>query len=1146
MQMNLIEANLVQRGSLPLPSAALVIDVRGAEDADVIDRLRIEIADLASEMKVYDVNHWRFLTEFLSFRALSPLRDEDVETIYSQQKSGQTPKIVPNSQATAGSNKEQRGLTGRIDTSTQNTQSSPFQTDLDGLGDESKPFDVFQQHIEELAYEVDRIRTNRIVAVADLNKSGIAGRSVKDATVRIIFLTEAGNRESLITAAAYSAQLKEHFRKLEREGHQPMVSTTVVCLNNSGEAGPPEELIQGLRWKGDWKHIDSLLISEQYREDAALIAGAMQTYLAELLLYVLLIIPPLRVNTSSSMQEIDTVLQIENQGSTNQPKGTWITLPQTTYLVGMAAIEHSVRWGRRWLNYGMVTKAIEVLQNRDMDDDLERRRIRSVADTWLGDWFVQIEQAIPDKIPGNIPALKAIPDAIDAAKPARATFTSNSVTPNISKTSLADMRDYQAGLLRTYSLQQDERAQMRKEMNASTVSPTLQDAVDSIPQIELRLREWEDRDPALKKGTPLVNAQLEAQQILSHPNFFSGVNGSIPRARVQLKELSNAISDFKNTHQQNTLNLSERKKQLEKRGNTMIADFEDHTKRLPLLASFPSIRGFMQGVSFLLLLGLALLVTLLFVTWVSDLIYINRDNIPFLFGVEQTLFEPLFAWIFWVVVGLVVAAITGIFGRSIFGRKRTNMEVELVFWIILCMTALSFLPFNALTRYLFDHDPINFDLLSWIHFLSYASSICLFFAVLVLLIEGVWFIWWRNRLLEMRVDIINRLRTQHAEDIEAVTHFIAETIALQILLRAGLTDGKGGPGTYYTRVDLLYKRLGEINREANDQQRLAADRLELSLRKTQPGTPANGSGQWLNLKIREEWLDIEALTDGYMRMRERMGKETEELKEFAELLLRVMGEELPIDIEQQFREKTVVGSRERHLAQVLMATLVSMAMRFSVAPQSVASMTPIIDRYENIDSQYIHQQSALTTLIDTLRKKVSEATIQPALSDSRDSTVGSMNNPEQTRANMLVATDAFATWGQMLWDNNDAKLEQTLTRSGVLAKLMEDDEYDARAVMRRLQSRTALFGRSVPNGQAGELYLLLSPSVQSRMFRQGLNIPSRLITDFPDVERLVLLYIQRYVTEPLFIPDPTDDTIALTNTVPQSAADAVAATNVAP
>ena len=123
-----------------------------------------------------------------------------------------------------------------------------------------------------------------------------------------------------------------------------------------------------------------------------------------------------------------------------------------------------------------------------------------------------------------------------------------------------------------------------------------------------------------------------------------------------------------------------------------------------------------------------------------------------------------------------------------------------------------------------------------------------------------------------------------------------------------------------------------------------------------------------------------------------------------------------------------------------------------------------------------------------------------------------------TRANTYLATDAFATWVQTLWDHKDAKLEKILTQSGVLAKLMEDDAYDARAVMRRLQTRTSLFGRSIPAGQRGELYLLLAPSVESRLFRQSLNIPSRLIIDFPDVERLLLLYIQHYVSESLFIP----------------------------
>src|SRR5438045_306712 len=98
--MDMNGSNLAQRGSLPLPSAALVIDMRNTEENDVMDRLRIEIADLASEMKVHELHHWRYLTDFLSFRTITPLRTEDVEAIRSQQKSQGTQKTSATSAKT--------------------------------------------------------------------------------------------------------------------------------------------------------------------------------------------------------------------------------------------------------------------------------------------------------------------------------------------------------------------------------------------------------------------------------------------------------------------------------------------------------------------------------------------------------------------------------------------------------------------------------------------------------------------------------------------------------------------------------------------------------------------------------------------------------------------------------------------------------------------------------------------------------------------------------------------------------------------------------------------------------------------------------------------------------------------------------------
>lgn len=125
--------------------------------------------------------------------------------------------------------------------------------------------------------------------------------------------------------------------------------------------------------------------------------------------------------------------------------------------------------------------------------------------------------------------------------------------------------------------------------------------------------------------------------------------------------------------------------------------------------------------------------------------------------------------------------------------------------------------------------------------------------------------------------------------------------------------------------------------------------------------------------------------------------------------------------------------------------------------------------------------------------------------------------PRTDTENIILATDGFATWGQLLWEHKDDKLDAALVQDGVLPKLLGDG-YDPRAVMRRLYVRTSLFGRPIQAGQPGEAYLLLAPSTQSRMFRQSLNIPSRLIIDFPDTERLLLLYIQQYIAEPLFVP----------------------------
>ena len=264
--MQMIEVNHPQLTALPLPSPALVIDTRGVEDdnENVMDRLKIEIADLANEMKTQGIHHWRYLTDFLSFWLEEPLTNEEVNSLRTQNQNDSHNNQLAGTSATAKS-----GLTGKIDPSTLKGYTHPFffqKVDDIAPLTENGPDERLQQDIQKFAEEIDRLRNNRHVAVADLEKS-MSGRSVKDPTVRILFLADAERPDSLATTAIYAAHLKKFYAKKEHPGQQPMISTAVICLNNSGEAIPSGDLNE-LLWEDGWEHLDALILTEDYRQDA--------------------------------------------------------------------------------------------------------------------------------------------------------------------------------------------------------------------------------------------------------------------------------------------------------------------------------------------------------------------------------------------------------------------------------------------------------------------------------------------------------------------------------------------------------------------------------------------------------------------------------------------------------------------------------------------------------------------------------------------------------------------------------------------------------------------------------------------------------------------------------------------------------------
>lgn len=1097
--MQLIETNLAQRGLLPLPASSLVIDMRGVNDDEVIERLNIEMADLASEMKTYNVYHWRYLTDFLSFMRVQP------SSAFEERRHAQPPLRSEYEPADYQfEDDEKLGPMGPVHP-VGSGSSIFFQDDQSEYVSGDMPFDLFEQKVDELTQEINRIRNNRIAAVADLNKAGIPGRSLRDATVRVIFLTDAERPESLKSAAIYAERIKDYYRKRERPNHQPLVSTTILCLGNSGEIGPPRKLIEGLMRNNSWDHLDTLILSEDYREDAALIAGTVQAYIAELLLYVLLIIPPFGVNAPAPE------MRLPDDG---QEPGRWVTLPPNTFIVGLAALEYSARWGRRWLSYGLAKDAAEVLTQRPFDEVMERRRIDGSVEAWFNDWRSRVQHSVPDHIPAEVSALEGVLNARRVANPGASIFIMRRFSLHIGESTVKDLHEYKNKLVSTYV--------------ATTSDPTLQESVlRSTPQIMHTLQQSESKTLAERKVSEIAALQIEAEQILSRKNFFAGATGALSRARTQLEALGKLAGEFQNDHQRNSLNpvlakeeLKDRCDKLEKKGDAMIEGLQKHLDSWPLFGAFLKLRVPMAILSIALLILVIVVGVMLGFAWLNHLLV--AKGIGFVSYLDAPILGmPTLELIGW---GLVVTlGIIGvIFERALFGYKA--LKTEVIFLVLLIASAL----FGMLVAYSISAlsssilDPVSIDFLTPLAAVPDYARFAFALAIVIIVLEALYFGWWLTHLRHEREDIVQALHAQHGRDVTDVTNYIADDVALEILKRAELVSADGNLGEYYFRVDRLRSLLEEVVKKTQMQQELAGKRLLLSQSETQEGLSMVNGSTWLNLYIRDEKLETEVLTDGYKELRRRLMTENETLREFAEFLLRNTGVEKPVEIGQSLEGRQTRINGEPRRLQILMSSLVSTTLRFSVDPLSVNSINPILDQYKSTNEYALQHMPTLSSLIQVLSKKMSQATLR---SLTNKNAVGQQRlGPDSFQ--IAMSTDAVATWSQMFWQNKNHAIDEALTQDGVLAQLMRllGRDYDPRAVMRRLLARTSLFGRSIDANRYGELYLLLAPSTQSYEFRQGLkSLKLPRIIDFPDVERMLLLGVQHYVAPPLFLPERANE-----------------------
>ena len=1093
--MQLIESAVNQRGQLPLPAAHVILDMRGVSDDRVMEWLKVEVADLASEMKSHNVYHWRYLTDFLSFMRLNPLR-EDRRSGY--QSNG------------ASDSEEAYGLMGQVHAT--GPDETIFDAELRSSDDaENMPFNLFEQRIDELIQEISRVRNNRIAAVKDLNRAAIPGRSSRDSTVRVIFLTDIDHPESLTSAALYAERLKNYYRKLDRPDHQSMLNTTVFCLGNSGESGPPTTLIRGLMRNNSWDHIDSLILTENYREDGALISGTMQAYIAELLLYVLLIIPPLPVNSFATGQGAQTG---RANGTEEQEKGQSLGLPQHTYVVGLAALEYSARWGKRWLNFGLAKDFIETLRQKSATSDRERKALEDSTINWFHDWRHRVQGTIPQDIPGDIEALRGIYRARSAADAARRPFAAYHFNFHMGQDTIEDLQTCLDGLAQTY-------------VNTSG-EPDLQESLTQAgPQILQVLREKEQEPMEERKLNTLGALQVESQQIMGHPKFFRGAAGAVARARQQLEFLASAIARFQQEHQQDELNplarkdtIENRKRSLQGTGTRLIEHLKRHIERWPFLTGTQLAKQVVAILTLLLIAFLLIAGIASGFAWLRHLIF---EKVPGVLSfLDATLLGiPLLAVIIVIAIALGLLIELTLLRPSFFEKRRIQgLYIEIMFLVTLVALGIFgwFISFSLANLANLQGDVASIQYLAWLSFMPGLGFIAFLFAVLIVLIELGYFFWWLSYLRRERQRIVNVLCSQQGRDVQDVINFIGDDLVIEMVQRAELYDSASTTttGPYYRRLTALNKLLEQLAHMTQEQQQLASDRLLLK-----GGVQSRADGVWLDLGIREEQLEKEQLTDAYKEMNQQLLKEHPTLKELARFILRMEGTESAPEIERDLRNEPGNIDSDRRRLQLFLTSLVAVSMRFAIDPLSIRNIGPISEEYQGLQEYASEELPALNFLVRTLNKYVSLSMLQSA---SRKD--GDYGRVDAGAAGNETAASAAALWGQFFWLHKKPELDQVLSPEGILYHLERQltEEYDPRAVMRRLLIHTVLFGRSLRKGQVVNAYLLLAPSQQSYHFRQGLkslNLPR--IVDFPDVERILLLGVKNYIAEPMLLPDPTLD-----------------------
>ncbi|MEO8972484.1 MAG: hypothetical protein ABI406_12885 [Ktedonobacteraceae bacterium] len=516
--------------TLPLPGAAVVIDVRDERycddhDTPLIEYLAIELEDLAAEMKLNQVPRWRHLADCIEFLRIeeTPHKTEKFEFL------------------------------------------SPEDTQMHAVRDDHVDFKLTTrvgkqipiQGREDLAKTIgrdyiDRVRNQFINAIkdtgADEQQLNMPHVDPEQPTVRVFFLTDMEDKGSLVRASEYAQWLKvwmdqQHGIRTFSRAHR--ISTVAICMN--APANGQEELLQelgGPLWSAwprsalmPYTALDMVILVQTYRDDGAYIGGETQIYQVELILYTLILHWP----------ELFTKTDWETR---DDPDGKQL-LPWPTYTIGISALEYSARWVARWLDYGLTNKALELMRDAGKVDR-EALVLRSSVRHWLNEWWQAVQAAVPTVLYGVVPGI----DGLDRLQ------------------SLARSSPFRSGSLRRAQGEFQHFSGEVRQLYASSGSVTLQRTLDNAPFM-LDFVKQRTSNPDYKSvemqqtSAQLTELDIRVQRFVDV--CFQGAWGAIPRARNQIAALRESTDEIRRL-QQNPPNIDTMRKQIE----FEIADADKH------------------------------------------------------------------------------------------------------------------------------------------------------------------------------------------------------------------------------------------------------------------------------------------------------------------------------------------------------------------------------------------------------------------------------------------------------------------------------------------------------------------------------------------------------------------------------------------